>query len=319
MGDQNFQYNRKFSLIVQDATVNGLDLSGLRVKFAVKSSDTQTPNTADIRVYNIQPETAVRIREEFKTVTLSAGYNSNSGVIFQGNIQQVILGRESPVLSYMDIVAGDGDKAYNFAVVNESLAKGSKLTDNLKVAADSMSEKGVTQGHIDELPSSELPRGQTMFGNARDVLRDIAISSKSTWSIQKEKITFVARKSYLPGQIINITSTSGLISFPQQTNDGVNVKCLLNPNLQPSRRIKLENDSILQQKLNLDQIAAARGDTKAINNIKPRNLSADGVYYVLVLEHIGDTWGNDWYSNMVCLTTDTTANPRNSVQVPASG
>lgn len=301
------QYLRKLQLIVFGNDLGGIDLSALRIKFVVKRSDTMTPNVADIRVYNLQEETALRIRKEFTKVILQAGYEDNYGVIFQGNIKQVILGRESATDTFIDIVAGDGDRAYNFAIVNATIAKGSTQADQVSAAVAAMAPKGVTAGHLGELPDNQLPRGKVMYGNARNYLRDTAQSTDHSWSIQDEKITFVAKKAYLPGERVVLTSKTGMIGTPQQTNEGVNVKCLLNPNIKIASRIQIDNASIARFKINLSVPNSAA-------NI-PAPLTADGVYYVLVAEHSGDTRGVEWYTSLICLNIDVTTNPINSVQV----
>lgn len=307
MSDGAVQYGRAFSLVVFGTDLNGLDLSELRCKFVVKRSDTMTPNVADIRVYNLEEKTAIRIRNEFKRVILQAGYEGNYGVIFQGNIKQVIIGRESATDTFIDIVAGDGDRAYNFAVVNATIAAGGTQLDQIQAAVGTMSEKGgVTAGHIGDTPAETLPRGKTMWGNARNYLRDVAQTSDKTWSIQDEKVTFVSKKSYLPGERVVLTSKTGMIGTPQQTNEGVNAKCLLNPMLKIGGRVEIDNASIERYKINLTV-------PNSPANI-PAPLTADGVYYLLVVEHQGDTRGVEWYSSLICLNVDVTSNPINSVQ-----
>lgn len=305
--DESQQYLRTCQLFVSGNNLDGLDLSALRIKFSVKRSDTMTPNVADIRVYNLEEETALRIRKEFTKVLLQAGYEGNYGVIFQGNIKQVILGRESATDTFIDIIAGDGDRAYNFAVVNTTIRKGATAADQVSAAVGAMSEKGVTAGHLGEMPTTALPRGKAMYGNARSYLRDVGQTTQSSWSIQDEKVTFVKKKAYLPGERVVLTSKTGMIGTPQQTNEGVNVKCLLNPMLKIASRIQIDNASIARFKINLSVPNSAA-------NI-PAPLTADGVYYVLVVEHTGDTRGVEWYSSLVCLNIDVTTNPINSVQV----
>jgi hypothetical protein len=305
--DEAQQYLRTCKLIVFGADLEGLDLSQLRIKFTVKRSDTMTPNVADIRVYNLEEKTALRIRKEFTRVILQAGYESNFGVIFQGNIKQVIIGRESATDTFIDIVAGDGDRAYNFAVVNATLAAGSTQADQVGAAIASMAPKGVGEGYIGDMPPEKLPRGKVMYGNARNYLRDVAQSTDKSWSIQDEKVTFVPKKSYLPGERVILTSKTGMIGTPQQTNEGVNVKCLLNPNIKIGGRVQIDNASIQRYKINLSV-------PNSPANI-PAPLTADGVYYVLVAEHTGDTRGVDWYTTLICLNMDITTNPINSVQV----
>lgn len=305
--DPQLQYGRTCQLIVATKKLSALDLSQFRIKFVVKRSDTMTPNVADIRVYNLSEETAILIQKEFTQVTLQAGYEGNYGVIFQGNIKQVIIGRESAQDTFIDIVAGDGDRAYNFAVVNTSLAKGSTQKDQVNASVNAMSTMGVTAGIIGDQGGTQLPRGKVMFGNARNYLRDAAQTNDSSWSIQDEKVTFVAKKAYLPGERVVLTSKTGMIGTPQQTNEGVNVKCLLNPNIRIATRLQIDNRSIQAFKINLSV-------PNSPANIPPP-LTADGVYYVLVVEHSGDTRGVEWYSSIICLNLDVTANPINSVQV----
>lgn len=300
------QYLRAFSLVVFGTDLNGLDLSELRCKFVVKRSDTMTPNVADIRVYNLEEKTAIRIQQEFKRVILQAGYEGNYGVIFQGNIKQVIIGRESATDTFIDIVAGDGDRAYNFAIVNATVAAGGTQADQVQAAIGAMGPKGVTAGHLGDFPPEKLPRGKVMYGNARNYLLNSAQTTDKTWSIQDEKVTFVSKKSYLPGERVVLTSKTGMIGTPQQTNEGVNAKCLLNPMLKIGGRVEIDNKSIERLKINLTV-------PNSPANI-PAPLTADGVYYLLVVEHQGDTRGVEWYSSLICLNVDVTSNPINSVQ-----
>lgn len=313
------QYLRECQLLVSDNQSNALDLSNLRIKFSVKRSDVMTPNTADIRVYNVETETALYLYTQLNPgrgkdgvlinkgkVLLQAGYKSNFGGIFQGNIKQILIGRESATDTYVDIVAGDGESAYNFAVVNTTLSAGSTQGDQVTAAAGAMAPHGVTKGHIGDMPLNQLPRGKVLYGNARNYLRDIAQTTKKTWSIQDGKITFVPITSYLPGERVVLNSKTGLIGSPQQTNTGLNVKCLINPLIRVGGLIDISEASVEEFKLNLNVPGSPS------NNPSP--LTADGVYYVMVIEYSGDTRGTDWYCTMVCMFQNPSSNPLNSVQ-----
>lgn len=301
------QYPRAISLIVFNNSLDGIDLSQLRIKFSTKSSDSMTPNTADIRIYNLEPNTALKIKKEFKGVILQGGYEGNKGVIFKGNIKQVIIGRESATDTFIDIVAGDGDRAYNFAIVTQSLASPSQA-DQIAAASNAMAGKGVTQGHIGDTVPGNLPRGKVMFGPARDYLKNAADNSDSNWFIQNEKITFVKKTTYLPSQVVVLNSNTGMVGSPQQTNVGVNVKNLINPRIAPGTRVQIDNASIQALKINLEVKT-----TKEIAKSIAPSLTADGVYYVLVMEHTGDTRGGDWYTTCLCLNIAPSSNPINSI------
>lgn len=300
------QYLRKINLIVAGASGDGLDLSPMRIVFKTKKSDAQTPNTAEIRVYNLAPETAKKIRQEFKTITLQAGYEANHGVIFTGNIKQVRFGRESGTDTYIDIAAGDGDDAYNFAVVNTTLAAGAKQSDQIAAAGTAMSGKGVGLGYVAETGPAALPRGKVMYGMARDYLRQSAEASSTSWSVQDGKLQIVSLTGTLPNQAVLLNSKTGLVGTPEQTNDGIKARCLLNPLLKIGGKVQIDEKDVAEAKL---------PDTEKDSTAnKPADISSDGVYRVLTIEHSGDTRGNDWYSDIVCLDVDATAPPGKQVK-----
>lgn len=303
----NMQYGRVCTLLVSNSAGKALDLSALRIKFAVKKSGVMTPNVADILVYNLDQKTEDLIKKEYTKVILQAGYTGNFGVIFQGNIKQVISGRESATETFINLVAGDGDQAYNFSVVNQTLAKGSSPNDQLNAAMTSMFSQGVGVGYVGSLHSSKLPRGKVLYGNARDYIKNISDSSGSSWSIQDGKVIFLPKNAYLPGEATVLTTKTGLVGQPQQTIEGINCKCLLNPNLKIHGRVKIDNKSVLQYKLN-QLVPGSPANT-------PVPLTHDGVYYVLVSEHTGDTRGTEWYSSLTLLNIDPSSNPLNTVGV----
>jgi hypothetical protein len=294
---------------VNASTVNpAIDLSTLRIKFSVKRSDSMTPNIADIRVYNVSAQTAAQIQalQNAGQVILQAGYESNFGVIFKGNIRQVIIGQETPTETFVDIIAGDGDRAYNFSIVNTTIAAGSKQSDHINAVLAATKINGVSAGSINDLDQTVLPRAKVLYDSAKNVLRKSARTSGSVWSIQDEQIQFISQTSYLPGTAVPINAASGMIGAPQQTNAGVNVRCLLNPKIRISGRVQLNNASIQKLKIDLSVVGTAASIIEKLN--------VDGVYYVFVIEHQGDTRGTDWYTNLIMLKIAVGSNPINSIQ-----
>lgn len=297
------QYLRECRLVVEGGDGQGLDLSDLHLKFTITKSDAQSPNVADVTVYNLADDTARRIRDEFTVVTLEAGYRGNVGVIFRGNIKQVRVGRESATDTYLNIAAADGDAAYNGALVNVTLAAGATQSQQVEAAARPMSAHGVDQGFTADLGATKLPRGKAMFGLSREYLRQSALASGTTWSIQDGRLQLVKRTGVLPGQAILLTPDTGLVGAPEQTDKGVTVQCLLNPQLRVGGKVKLDNSLVNLEKV---QLATPKGGAGATPST-PAAIAADGVYRLLVVEYSGDTRGGDWYCNLTCLGVDETA------------
>jgi hypothetical protein len=296
------QYLRQISLKIGNDT-EAIDLSELRIRFSVRRGTISTPNTADIRVYNVSAATARKAQlKEFGRVVLMAGYAGNYGVIFDGTIKQVRRGRESQTDTYLDITAADGDSAYNWSVINMSLAAGSTAQDHLKSAVQAMEGRGVTMGDSGTLSTNKLPRGKVMFGLTRDVLDNLGRTQDVSWSIQDGKMTLIPNTAYLPGDAIVVNYQTGMVGLPEQTQNGVNVRILLNPSVKIGRLLKIDNESI--QRLRLSPAPLDEAQNRLL--LEQISLAADGVYKTLIADHHGDTRGNEWYTDVICVSVDAT-------------
>lgn len=312
------QFIRKVSLIVGNPDQQvpyaagsgpGLDLSELRIKFQVNQSDFETPNTTSIRVYNLANSTAVKIHKEFKRVVLQAGYRDGAfGIIFDGTIKQTRLGRETQTETYLDIFASDADENYNFGAISQSIAGGTTPEEQTKIIANAMN---LETGYVNyDIGLNKNIRGKTLYGMGRAEIRNLARSGQAQWSIQNGKVNVIRLSSYIDGQAVVLNSRSGMIGLPEQTEDGISVRCLLNPKIIPGTQVQIDEASIQRAAISL----SIRGDDpRQVEEFFPQ-ATADGFYVVLVAEHEGDTRGNEFYTSLTCLSIDKTSPQDNSVK-----
>jgi hypothetical protein len=308
------QFGRKFSLTVGTNSGTAIDLSQLRFKFVTKRGDFQNPNTCDVRVYNLSTSTANKISgKEFTQLVLKAGYQGNCGLIFIGTIVQVRIGRENQLDSYVDFTAADGDESYNFAPVIKSLAAGTNSANDILAANLNVMKAGATsgtfgKGYIGQLNPSAPSRGVVLYGNARDIMRELAKNNDMSWSIQDGQLTMIPLTSYIPGDPIVISPSTGLIGVPEQTANGISMRMLLNPNVKIGQSIKLQA-TVNQLRLSTN---AKTGFLENSNLLAGgAKLNGQGLYYVMVANHSGDTRGNPWYTDVICLAIDASINPSN--------
>lgn len=291
------QFLRKASLVVSGGSEQ-IELSALRFTFKTRQWDLQTPNNVSVRVFNLKGETANKIQKEFSHLTLQAGYQDGAyGIVFDGTIVQVRRGREDGRTTYLDITAADGDAAINFGQVNTSLQAGSTFKDRVAALAKAMEPHGVTQGYTADLPAQGLPRGKVMYGMARDHLRDLGASTDTKWSVQDGKLQVIRLDGYLPGDAVVLNSNTGMIGLPEQTEGGITVRCLLNPLIKVGGRVQIDNTSV--QKAALD---VGLTESALLHNAFLPSVADDGFYRVIVAEHEGDSRGQPWYTNLICLT-----------------
>jgi hypothetical protein len=301
------------------ASSDGLDLSQMRIKFHVEGMDFDRPKTAIIRVYNLATSTQNTIKSEFQKVILQAGYENGAyGVIFSGTIMRIKTGRESAVDTFLEISAADGDLAFLYGFVSKTLAGGSSLPQQAKPPIDAMKATGgVTSADITALEAKSTqaavqagvlsPRPIVQFGIAKGYLNDIADSAGCSWTIENGVLTFTSNTGYTPGQVVVLNSQTGMIGIPEQTNGGIEISALLNPNIKIGTRVQINNAELNQTQLN--------GQTfPTFNSLESfATLANDGIYRVVVVEHLGDSRGNEWYTNMICLDLDPSAAPAQSV------
>jgi len=315
------QYLRNCSLVVADPSGKGIELGALRVVFEVRRGDTQTPNTCDCRVYNLSTNTSNQLRyrgaSEFTQLCLKVGYQEQPlAQIFYGSIKQVRQGREDQKNSYIAITAADGDEPYNFAPIAMTLAAGhtplqgvQSILANMAAFANAGSPTGasggqpITQGLMPTFDPNQAIRGRVFFGSNRDEMRDFAKNQGCNWWIDNGQLTVVPLTSYIATNPILITPSTGLIGVPEQTQNGLMVRVLINPAIKIGHVIKLDSSDINQLRLGVDSQSNVSNSNLSQSQAK---LNGDGLYYVMRAEHFGDTRGTSWYTDLTCLAVDAT-------------
>lgn len=279
---------------------NGSPGMGLRVRFEITQMTMQSPNILKLMVTNPLPQTAQQfVKKEFAHIKIDAGYQDGHGVIFQGDIKFAIYGRESPTDTLLTVWAGDGEMAHNYATVNTTLPPGSTPQQHFDVAAQAMGAKGLSKGFIGvDLSQPVYSRAVTLVGMARTVLSNIAKTKQATVSYQNEKITMVPYGGSAPGSAFVLNSTTGLIGMPTQSIEGIFARCLINPQIKINTQVKINEGDI--------QSGATPITSTGQEQITQQFLSpkaADGLYTVYRIDASGDTRGNPWYQDLMCLAT----------------
>jgi hypothetical protein len=318
---------RRLGLLLTNNAGDLIDLSQARVTFRIEAADVDHPNSATIRVHNLKPDTMNKIIGEFQQVTLQAGYVSPNpfGVIFAGTIKQFRKGKSDAVTSYLDILAADGDVAYNNSFISRTLAAGHtpETQVDAALAAMNIAQKQAFEGGanlpditlstpLNQLPGGVLPakRGKVMFGMARDVFKQAAARLQCSWSIQNGRIQVIPYDSYLTtSTIIQLSQFTGLIGIPEATDQGVKIKTLLNPNIVVGCLVQID-ESLINQTIFASGNSAQVPYNQYTGVQLIANTSRDGFYRVYVVEYEGDTRGQPWYCNLICLAIDPSAHPR---------
>lgn len=316
----SLNWSRHLELRLLDKDGGGLALSGFKVKFKVNWRSGSAPRTAEISIYNLSSATLNRITQgnEFAKIRLVAGYDGltkvvsanevgkvqevqpdewgqregqNFGLIFSGDIRMTVAGwDEKTPDSSLVIQAVDGHEALTSAVVSETLAKGYRVEDLYNCVLNSLVRYQIVGGKKPTFPPTVFPRGYTLHGKASLYLDQIGKLCKASWKLNDDRLDF-----YDDGQQksepVRLNSNNGLIGRPKTTTgSGVNIRCLINPNIVLNGRVRLEQSEVYKEipKAGLE------------NQSTWTPVATDGIYEVYGITYNGDTRSQDWYMDLTC-------------------
>lgn len=330
---------RHFELQLLDQNGQGVSLSDFKVTFQITWADTRWPRVANVRIYNLSSDTTNRITgQEFAKMRIIAGYSGlaapvdasdvgtvkvvpddkigqtdgqNYGLIFSGDIRFTVTGKDNITDSWVLVQAVGDHEAFLYANTITTLAAGYTVADLHRAVMQDFNPFGVTQGITGAMPDTVFPRGRTIYNASRNVMDNIAAQCKATWQLVDGQLQMVPEDKYIHEAIV-LNANTGLIGMPQQTmGAGVNVRCLINPNIRINGLIQLDQASVYRATLGDAEVAQSPGrinETEENGNrtltgttSQAASIATDGVYIVKSIDYTGDTRGQAWYMDLMCL------------------
>jgi len=261
--------------VVNDRTVAGLRVPGLRINFDVTRDLKGKTNRVLCNIFNLKEATRNKMAVDKPIVEIEAGYTENFGVIFAGTGTQVT--SEKTATGYVTAIEGkDGFRTLT-RFLNESFAPNIPFQTVLLAVVNSLGVD-VTQAKLDinaGIFTTDLAKqGYVLSGRADKLLDGFAKTFDFTWSIQNNELIMVLRDEAVVGSAILLTPTTGLVGSPLQILDEkrpnikmIKGRSLLHPGIIPGRRLLIEASQ------------------------------AEGIYKVNKIQHRGDTHGDDWHTN----------------------
>ncbi len=297
------------SWTISDSTASGAQSGGtagpikdpLRITFQTRQISTQTRGSLEVTIWNLARalHPIANLNKLYNRIVLQAGYQTGRfGKIFDGTIIDFQQGR-SPNLTevFLIIHAGDGDLPYNVATTNLSYKAGTKVTDVLSGIAKTMEDYGATVDKMIGIPITPLIRGVAHWGMSKDQFRKYGTDTY----IKNNNLTVFKPGTQFQNNTWDINAKTGLVSMAASLGDrGIEFDCLLNPQLNMYDIVNLNNASINVAQGTVSDIPGQTtsfgpGVTTIGYFVDP---SLDGRYLVAVVEHNGDTRGNEWYTHV---------------------
>lgn len=285
----DFLYIRKYRLVVNTWGGSQITVSDLRFTFHIEKNFNKMIQYGSITIYNLSPDTETEIFKNGQSVFLEAGYeNGPYGVVFAGQIRQPIRGKENGTDYFLRLVCYAGEELLNIGFCNLTLTNNQNARILIEQIARSSTvpfEVSISEGlQLEEngtLTDQKTQRGKTVFGQPGDYLRSIALNNNAVFYFDDGVANFDAVNEQPPAVVPELNAQSGMIGFPHQVDKGIEVQCLINPNMKLGSWFHLNNQKIILEEVPLLGLQTL--------------LDLDGVYRIIELIITGDTRGNDWY------------------------
>jgi hypothetical protein len=277
--------NRVASLIIGDAlyegprVVDGRYVEGLRFQFTVTRTSKPEPDTLELTLSNLAPETRARIQKGTRII-LNAGYADSVTALFVGHVRRHKSKREGSSM-VTQLKCGDGDAAYSEASTSVSLAKGATLAQAVTTMADAMgvdATEALARVQKGDIPpqARTYSRGFAANGKASVVLTKMLDRAGLSWTMQNGKLVVLGPNEVVPGQAVLLRYDTGLVESPEP-NDSQEDK---GP---PTTSIR----ALLQGAI-LPGVA-----------LDVRSEFVTGLFRAQAVRHSGDTHGTtEWYSDI---------------------
>ncbi|KKN75992.1 hypothetical protein LCGC14_0375490 [marine sediment metagenome] len=274
-------FKRAYRLTIDNLLIEKLDLD-----FKITRSLKREPNTAEINVKNLSPDSRQAVEEKkIAAVTFEAGYERSPGtpeqegfaetsLIFAGDLRTAHTTREEADL-ITHVKSGDGEKRHRQARTSKSYAPGTSIK---KAIEDLVTAMGLGLGNLKALGKVEFPfagavfpNGTVVSGNVAAELDGLLRSAGLEYSIQNGAVQIVTRRRALSGEAIVLSPTTGLIDTPSVSSDGIaRARTLMIADLFPGRTVRFETNRVT------------------------------GFFRVNKAEYTGDTASIDWFVDIEC-------------------
>jgi hypothetical protein len=253
---------------------------------------------SEFNIWNPTKETERKIIQEVgegSEVYFYAGYSKGKyGQIFGGKVFQVMFTREQVTDYKLTLICMDGERLFKDNFVNFTLDEYTDQTLLNEVAARAKSTipVGTISSGID---NRKKFRGATFLGRPDKIVREVVRRNSAQMFMKDGELNVVKLTDAPQGNPILVDPSTGLIGTPQQTDFGISFRVLLNPEIiltSPLSYVKLDLSQINVQE-------QKRTPSQNPNAPHTPKIPKDGFFSIGGVRHIGDTRGNDWYTDVV--------------------
>jgi hypothetical protein len=260
--------------------------NSLHIKFDTTQAALQVYSWCELVIYNLNAQQSQTVINYGMQCTVEAGYIDGAfGTIFEGTVFQPMWEKERGVDWKLTLrcVVGIIENTDNW--IGETIEGG--LTQR-QVAARMVARAStpIALNFDSKIKDKYVTRATTYFGQPNDLLQYVADSNNAlTWykHMRAYMNALVDQTDQIPQW--EFSPDNGLIGNPNQTQEGVQLTVLMQPDLQLLGQVKINQSVVITQ------------TQRQLGNF-PMNIPDDFTYIIGRIRHYGDSRGNEWYSDI---------------------
>lgn len=271
-------------------SIGSRDLSECDFKFKTERHIHRSPNTAEIQVFNVSPETRAyvegaarpfhrpgtpRVEIPDGVVRLAAGHGDDPPQQFRGDVRVAWTEWPTNTDSALCVTARDGGHAYTEGRVSRAYPAGTSLATVVRYVVSTLE---IGEGNLSEFLSAfQLRTGQTtlagphtLHGRSHVAMSSLCRAAGLRWSVQSGALQLQRQGEPLASRSVLLNAETGLVGSPVWDERGrrtrgrrgrAQVQCLIQPGLDPGRKVRVESDTV-EGDFEIRKVALT-GDTRA--------------------------------------------------------
>jgi len=221
----------------------GIRHSDLRISADIKSSRSSSPNTSEIRIWNLAQSSIDRLNDKKAVIRVYAGFrDAGEKLIFEGTPKKngVMIERQGPD-KITKVLARDGGGAWDRARLSISFSREVSLSE---VYRECIKSFGIPEGNVKLPKDVRFPNGIHLDGDSSEIMQSLADSIGYDFWIQNGYSNFYPKNEGIkPVTLAQLFSyrAGNLIGAPTPTNYGVEIKVLLCNDIMPGMPFRIES------------------------------------------------------------------------------
>lgn len=260
------------------------EIENCKIKFEIVKSYRAKDNVAKIEIFNLAPDTRNLISDHDSLVTIYAGHRLNTGLVAigSGDVSKIQHNRDKTEV-VTEMYLAEGIKRVRTKPISFGFAFSSNPSLPM-ILKEITKQTGIAFKSLEVDEAKIVSMGYSDAGSFDHVMDNLALEFNFSWSIQNGLCIIKGTNAVSRREVLVLNPQTGLILHPESVKK-VSKRLIKSEITKLGKKARMVQ-CLLQPKLQIHDV------------VKVESQDIKGLFEVQKITHVGDTRGNDWYSNL---------------------